>query len=164
MVFSPYTFSLASYAQFFTHGASEASGVRNFWHLSAKILYTVEPKTATSPCVHFEVAASPTEKNTSLLRVSIFSRFDIVEIIDSNTREIISSATFAWTTDNFQALLKGIFLGSVFNLLLANIGPGPCVTPFTFIFNICMQMRQKYCQVKSLLDAQQLQTDINQMN
>ena len=27
-----------------THGASEASGVRNFWHLSAKILYTVEPK------------------------------------------------------------------------------------------------------------------------
>ena len=42
-----------------THGASEASGVRNFWHLSAKILYTVEPKTATSPCVHFEVAASP---------------------------------------------------------------------------------------------------------
>ena len=45
-----------------THGASEASGVRNFWHLSAKILYTVEPKTATSPCVHFEVATSPTEK------------------------------------------------------------------------------------------------------
>ena len=44
---------------FITHGAS---GVRNFWHLSAKILYTVEPKTATSPCVHFEVAASPTEK------------------------------------------------------------------------------------------------------
>ena len=27
-----------------------------------KILYTVKPKTATSPCVHFEVAASPTEK------------------------------------------------------------------------------------------------------
>ena len=46
-----------------THGASEASGVRNFWYLSAKILYTVEPKTATPPCVHFEVAASPTEKN-----------------------------------------------------------------------------------------------------
>ena len=49
-----------------THGASEESGVRNFWHLSAKILYTVEPavepKTVTSPCVHFEVAASPTEK------------------------------------------------------------------------------------------------------
>ena len=45
-----------------THGASEASGVRNFWHLSAKILYTVEPKKATSPCVHFEVAASSTEK------------------------------------------------------------------------------------------------------
>ena len=45
-----------------THGASEASGVRNFWYLSAKILYTVEPKTATPPCVHFEVAASPTEK------------------------------------------------------------------------------------------------------
>ena len=45
-----------------THGASEVSGVRNFWHLSAKILYTVEPKTATSPCVHFEVAASPMEK------------------------------------------------------------------------------------------------------
>ena len=33
--------------------------LRNFWHLSAKILYTVEQKTATSPCVHFEVAASP---------------------------------------------------------------------------------------------------------
>ena len=48
---------------FITHRASEASGVRNFWHLSAKILYTVEPKTATSPCVHFEVAASTTEKN-----------------------------------------------------------------------------------------------------
>ena len=43
----------------FTH---RASGVRNFWHLSAKILHTVEPKSATSPCVHFEVAASPTEK------------------------------------------------------------------------------------------------------
>ena len=48
---------------FNTHGASEVSGVRNFWHLSAKILYTVEPKTATSPCVYFEVAASPTEKS-----------------------------------------------------------------------------------------------------
>ena len=46
----------------FTHGASEACGVHNFWHSCAKILYTVEPKTATSPCVHFEVAASPTEK------------------------------------------------------------------------------------------------------
>ena len=46
-----------------THGASEASGVRNFWHLSTKILYTVKPKTATSPCVHFEVAVLPTEKN-----------------------------------------------------------------------------------------------------
>ena len=46
----------------FTH---RASGVRNFWHLSAKILHTVEPKSATSPCVHFEVAASPTEKNMS---------------------------------------------------------------------------------------------------
>ena len=116
---------------FITHGASEASGVRNFWHLSAKILYTVEPK--TSPCVHFEVAASPTEKNTSLLGVSIFSRIDIVEIINSNTREIISSATFAWTIDNFQALLKGIFSWVSFYLLLANIGPGPCVTPFTFM-------------------------------
>ena len=48
---------------FNTHGASEVSGVRNFWHLSAKILNTVEPKTATSPCVYFEVAASPTEKS-----------------------------------------------------------------------------------------------------
>ena len=76
-----------------THGASEASGVRNFWHLSAKILYTVEPKTATSPCVHFEVAASPTEKKTSLLHVSIFSHTEIVEIIGPNTREIISSAS-----------------------------------------------------------------------
>ena len=35
--------------QLITHGASEASGVCNFWHLGAKILYTVEPKTATSP-------------------------------------------------------------------------------------------------------------------
>ena len=67
-----------------TLGASEASGVCNFWHLSAKILYAVEPKTATSPCVHFELAASPSEKNTSLLYVSIFSRFEIVEIISSN--------------------------------------------------------------------------------
>ena len=58
-------------------------------HLSAKILYTVEPKTATSPCVHFQVAASPTEKKHHL-HVSIFSRFEIEEIIDSNTREIIS--------------------------------------------------------------------------
>ena len=78
-----------------THGASEASGVRNFWHLSAKILYTVEPKTATSPCVHFEVAASPTEKKTSLLHVSILSRFEIVEIICPYTREIILPASFA---------------------------------------------------------------------
>ena len=100
---------------FITHGASEASGVRNFWHLSAKILYTVEPKTATSPCVHFEVAASPTEKKTSLLHVSILSRFEIVEIICPYTREIILLASFAcWTTDNFQAqsrehLLLGLF-------------------------------------------------------
>ena len=91
---------------FITHGAS---GVRNFWHLSAKILYTVEPKIATSPCVHFEVAASPTEKKTSLLHVSIFSHFEIVEIIGPNNPEINLSASFAWTTDNFQALLKGIF-------------------------------------------------------
>ena len=41
---------------------SNSEWVRNFWHLSAKILYTVETKTATSPCVHFKVAASPTEK------------------------------------------------------------------------------------------------------
>ena len=79
---------------FITHGASEASGVRIFWHLSAKILYTVEPKTATSPCVHFEVAAH-LRKKTSLLHVSIFSHFEIVEIIGSNTWEIISSASFA---------------------------------------------------------------------
>ena len=104
-----YILSLRCYFFFkiIRHGAT--TGVRNFWHLSTKILYTVEPKTATSPCVHFEVAASPTKKNTSLLYVSIFSRFEIVEIIGSNTREIISSASFAWTTDNFQALLKGIF-------------------------------------------------------
>ena len=51
-----------SFLIFITHGASEASGERNFWHLDVKILYTVEPKTATSPCVHFEVATSPTEK------------------------------------------------------------------------------------------------------
>ena len=38
------------------------SFLHNFWHLSAKILYTVELKTAFSPCVHFEVAASATEK------------------------------------------------------------------------------------------------------
>ena len=74
---------------FITHGASETSGVRNFWHSSAKILYTVEPKTATSPCVHFEVAASPTEKKTSLLHVSVLSLFEIVEIIGPNTQEII---------------------------------------------------------------------------
>ena len=61
--------------------------LRNFWHLSAKILYTVEPKTATSPYVHFEVAASPTEK-ISLLDVSVLSYFEIVEIIGPNTREI----------------------------------------------------------------------------
>ena len=66
------------------HGASD------FWHLSAKILYTIEPKTATSPYVHFEVAASPTEKKHHFPHASIFSRFEIVEIIGSNTREIIS--------------------------------------------------------------------------
>ena len=49
---------------------------------------TVEPKTATSPCVHYEVAASPTEKKTSLLHVFILSHFEIVEIIGPNTREI----------------------------------------------------------------------------
>ena len=59
----------------------------------------MEPKTATSPCVHFEVAASSTEKNTSLLHVSIFSRLDIVEKIGPNTREIISLASSDWTTD-----------------------------------------------------------------
>ena len=69
-----------------THGAN---GVRNFWYLRAKILYTVEPKTATSPCVHFEVAASPMEKNTSLLHVSVLGYFETVEIIGANTREII---------------------------------------------------------------------------
>ena len=52
-------------------------------------------KTVTSPCVHFEVAASPTEK-TSLLHVSIFSHIEIVEIIGLNTREIISSVSFAY--------------------------------------------------------------------
>ena len=72
-----------------THGASEESGVRNFWHLSAKILYTVEPKTVTSPCVHFEVAASPTEKKTLILHVSILTHFEIMEIIGPNTTEII---------------------------------------------------------------------------
>ena len=89
-----------------THGAN---GVRNFWYLSAKILYTVEPKTATSPCVHFEVAASPMEKNTSLLHVSVLGYFETVEIIGANTREIIWSDSFTcWTTNNFQALLKSI--------------------------------------------------------
>ena len=43
-------------------------------------------KTATSPCVHFEVATSPTEKKTSLLHVSILSRFEIVKIIGQNTQ------------------------------------------------------------------------------
>ena len=56
--------------------------------LNAKILYTVEPKTATSPCVHFEFAASPKEKKTSLLHVSILSHFEIVEIIGPNTQEM----------------------------------------------------------------------------
>ena len=45
----PLIFSFYDITFFISHGASEASGVRNFWHLSAKILYTVEPKTATSP-------------------------------------------------------------------------------------------------------------------
>ena len=104
---------------FITHGASEASGVPNFWHLSAKILYTVEPKTATSPCIHFEVAASPTEKKTSLLHVCVLSHFEIAEIIGPNTQEMTWSAFFffddllhlkttLWIT-TFQALLKGIF-------------------------------------------------------
>ena len=48
-------------------------------------------------------------KKTSLLLVSIISHFEIVQIIGLNTREIILSAFFGWTTDNFQALLKGIF-------------------------------------------------------
>ena len=52
---------------------SEACVLRNFWHLSAKILYTVEPKTATSPCVYLEVAASPTGEKTSLFRISTLS-------------------------------------------------------------------------------------------
>ena len=77
------------------HRAREASGVRNFWHLSAKILYEVESITATSPCVHFEVAALPTEKKASFLHVSILSHFEIVEIIGPNTQEIISSASFS---------------------------------------------------------------------
>ena len=77
------------------HRACEASGVRNFWHLNAKILYTVEPKTATSTCVHFEVAAPPTEKKISRLHVSIFSHFEIVEIIGLNTLEIIRRPPFA---------------------------------------------------------------------
>ena len=52
--------------------------------------------------------------SSSLLHVSILSHFEIAEIISPNTREIIWSASFAWTTDNFQALLKGIFFGSLF--------------------------------------------------
>ena len=89
----------ANYLTFISHGASEASGVRIFWHLSAKILYTVEPKSAASPCVHFEVAA--TADKTSFLHVSILSHFEIVEIIGPNTREIIWSASFCllYTSD-----------------------------------------------------------------
>ena len=49
-------------------------------------------------------------KETSLLHVSILSRFEIVEIICPDTWEIIPSVSFTcWTTDNFQALLKAIF-------------------------------------------------------
>ena len=92
LTLSPATsiFNMLSSNCIFTHGhgASKASGVRNFWHSSAKILYTVEPK-KDSPCVHFEVGASPTEKKTSLLHVSVLSHFEIVEIIGTNTREII---------------------------------------------------------------------------
>ena len=82
---------------------SEACVLRNFWHLSAKILFTVEPKTATSPCVYFEVATSPTE------------------------------VKHHFSVNPFWVLLPS-FLGFVFYLLLENIGPGPCVTPFTFIW------------------------------
>ena len=64
---------------------SEAVSNINFWHLSAKILYTVEPKTATSPCVHFEALRDCGDNRSKYL-------------------------------------------------FPANIGPGPCVTPFTFIF------------------------------
>ena len=48
-------------------------------------------------------------KKTSLFHVPILSHFEIVEIIDPNTREIIWSESFAWTKDNFKALLKGFF-------------------------------------------------------
>ena len=55
--------------------------------------YTVEPKTATSQCVHFEFAASPMEKKkhkkkSSLLHVSILGYFEIVEVIGQNTQKI----------------------------------------------------------------------------
>ena len=95
---------------FITHGAIEAIGVRNFWHLSAKILYTVEPKTATFP-MRFISRLRPhlRKKKTSLLHVSVLSYFKIVEIIGPNTQEIIWSASFAWIRDNLQAFLKGIF-------------------------------------------------------
>ena len=91
-----------------THGASEASGVRNFWHLSAKILYTVEPKqpllhvsilrlrlhlrkkNITSPCIHFVSLWNCGDNRSKYLGDNL-------------------SASFGWTTDNFQALLKGIF-------------------------------------------------------
>ena len=71
-------------------------------------------------------------KKPSLLHVSILCHFEIVQIISPNTREIIWSASSAQTTDNFQALLRASFLGSVFYFFLANIGPrsGPCITPF----------------------------------
>ena len=69
--------------------------------------------------------------NNFARNVSILSPFDIVEIIGTNTWEIIRPASFAWTTDNFQALLGASFLGPVFYLLLVNTGPRPWVTPFT---------------------------------
>ena len=112
---------------------SEASGVHNFWHLSAKILYTVEPKTATSTCVHFEVATSPTKKKPSLLHVSILSRFEIVDIIGPSTWEIILSAILLGLQIISGAFKGHLLLGLFFYLLLANIGPGPCVTPFKLI-------------------------------
>ena len=81
-----------------THGASEASGVRN-----AKIL-----------AFGRENFVYRWTKNITSSYVSILSFFEIVEIISPNTWEKISSASFAWTTDNFQSLLKGIFFGVCF--------------------------------------------------
>ena len=87
--------------------------------------FTYGKKNIISPCIRFELL------------------WDCGDI-GLNTREIILSA-FGWTTDNFQALLKGIFSWVCFYPMLANIGPGPFVTDafiiitYLFFFFLILQ-------------------------